>query len=213
MKPLPTPPPQRWGGDFAIPFARPRGPMPQAWVRSTTTGAAVPVEVPGTRPLRVCGRPSSLVIGTGSYNLLRQGSTPAAYSYPPWIRSRSITTVHCSVRPCITRDALQSIALARRHARNLHANACRGSQTRCKPHGSRGRVPKHLVRHRHAVARATRCSVQTIARCNLLHGARASRRRARAGSVAINSNPARPPRRRRRANRKCKTARVRRRYN
>ena len=49
------------GGDFAIPFARPRGPMPQAWVRSTTTGAAVPVEVSGTRPLRVC-RPNSLVL-------------------------------------------------------------------------------------------------------------------------------------------------------
>ena len=172
------------GGDFAIPFARPRGPMPQAWVRSTTTGAAVPVEVPGTRPLRVCGRPSSLVIGTGSYNLLRQGSTPAAYSYPPWIRSRSITTVHCSVRPCITRDALQSIALARRHARNLHANACRGSQTRCKSHRiARPRSKTAPPAPRRRRARATRCSVQTIARCNLLHGARAPRVAARALEV------------------------------
>ena len=69
--------------------------------------------------------------------------------------------------------------------------------------GSRGRVPKQLLQHRDAGARATRCSVQTIARCNLLHGARASRHRARAGSVAINSNPVCPPPRRRRRRRRA----------
>ena len=182
-KPLPTPPPQRWGGDFAIPFARPRGPMPQAWVRSTTTGGAVPVEVSGTRPLRPLGWASEIVSSWHGHLTKLVAAGLGCYSYPPWIRSRPITTVHCSVRPCITRDALQSIALARRHARNLHANAACQSKTRCNRIGSRGRVPNQLRGQRDAGARATRCSVQTIARCNLLHGARAPRVAARALEV------------------------------
>ena len=130
----------------------------------------------------------------------------------PFIKSRCqdrireyFTRAQSRVPTCTAQNVPQSVARAMQHARTLHANACCGSKTRCKPHGSRSRVPKQLLQHRDAGARATRCSVQTIARCNLLHGARASRRRARAGSVAINSHPVCPPRRRR-ARRKCPNA-------
>ena len=85
------------------------------------------------------------------------------------IRSKAITTVHCSVRPCITRDALQSIALARRHARNLHANACCGSKTRCKSHRiarprSKTAPPAPRCRRaRHSLLRANNCALQLVA--------------------------------------------------
>ena len=159
--PTPSSPQRRWGGVRRSvradggKDARDEGAKQDTAV-STTAGAA-------SRPSRRRSNPG----GRATRTIFVRGHTPRreliAYFCCPIYTDLHITRAHCSVPTCTAHDVPQSVTLARRHARNLHANACRGSQTRCKPHGSRGRVPKQLLQHGDAIARATRCcGVQTM---------------------------------------------------
>ena len=78
------------------------------------------------------------------------------------------TRAQSRVPTCTAQNVPQSVARAMQHARNLHANACCGSKTRCKPHGSRGRVPNLSHGGNATPSRATRCLVQTIGRLQLV---------------------------------------------
>ena len=155
---------------------------------STTAGAA-------SRPSRRRSNPE----GRGATrNFVR--SSWLSGSPGPFIKSRCqdrireyFTRAQSRVPTCTAQNVPQSVARAMQHARNLHANACCGSKTRCKPHGSRGRVPNLSHGGNATPSRATRCLVQQLRV--------ATSCMARAPRVA--------------ARWKCcnKTARVRRRYN
>ena len=190
-------------GMLAVAFASPARADLRREVQSTTTGAAVT-----SRPARektgvsVCGpiKSFSFCAGTG-ISLIKVVAQRHSFPGGSDLANKILCTA-ASDHASFTPDTIKR----ERAAARLH-NPCKKHAAKAKLAanriGSRGRVPKQLLQHRDAGARHTRCSVQTIARCNLLHGARASRHRARAGSVAINSNPVCPPPRRRRRRRRA----------
>ena len=130
--PTPSSPQRRWGGVRRSvradggKDARDEGAKQDTAV-STTAGAA-------SRPSRRRSNPG----GRATRTIFVRGHTPRreliAYFCCPIYTDLHITRAHCSVPTCTAHDVPQSVTLARRHARNLHANACRGSQTRCKSH-------------------------------------------------------------------------------